>query len=169
MTTLGNQLSSSCGSQRLNSSPGSKDIYSLGLKDRTVCLFSFSNNFFKIHFAPWSQPLPFSSPSLTLTNYSPQWSETPIKYHPIPGHLVLVGLRTPSPAEAQPSSLARGRGSNGWQQTQNQSLLQTLGKLHICYKCVRDLGSAPACSIIMFQFIAYEFWSWAQRAHKALM
>jgi hypothetical protein len=119
---------------------------------------SFFLFIFKIHLTSWSWPpsplLSSQSHPYNLSN-APSSSQrrTPLGYHPTLRHLPSP-RRTFSPTEAQPGSPSRGEG-NPMAGNRNQDSPHTtcLGthmktKLHICYKCVGDLGPAPACSLV---------------------
>jgi len=70
-----------------------------------------------------SQPHPYES--LTF-----HYLQSPVEYHPNMGHPVATELSAFLPIEEQLSSSARGKGSNGRQQSQRQSLFQLLGSPH---------------------------------------
>ena len=106
-----------------------------------LIFFFFNNSFCIFSLLPSHRPLLSSLPSPTPANPSP------FVHYPILGYQVPARQGTSFPAETQPGSPYRGRGSNGRQQSQKQPQLQLLGdhiktKLHIGYKCVEDLGPA---------------------------
>lgn len=89
-----------------------------------------------------------SSPSLRRERPHP----TPV-YQPTLAHQVTAGSGTSSPTEARQDNTARGRDTEVGNRVRNNHHSNCWGthmetKLHICYICSGDLGSAPASSLV---------------------
>ena len=114
--------------------------------------FFFSLIYLLIHFYILAAASLLSSQSYPHKSFFPPLS-LPLGYHHTLGQQVAAGLSISSPTEARQGSPAGERGSNVRQQIRDSSPSSYLRtymktKLHTCHKCVRGLGSAPACSLL---------------------